>query len=340
MDPKKTVPAVLAVLLLGLPITGREHGRAAAAMGEEPGQTMHDVVFSTYVEWAGQLAGACRLTESLRAFGGAWRDAPVWVYMPDDASVDDSESLARLRGLGVEVRTSHTPEVAKWFFYGGKPFGAAAAEEAAAGWAALLVWLDQDTIILDEPREFHLAPGVGLAYCPVMHNRSGTLYGSALNAFWSRIYEKLGLSDDLLFPMITPADQQKIRAYFHCGQLAVRPEKGILRQWARQFETLCGDSVLVAMCKEDRDQRVFLHQTALTGAVLHTLQPKEMVALSGRYNYPIFFERQYGASRPFDSITDVATIRCVVSAEKMGPDWATQLTGPADRIAWLKEHLR
>jgi hypothetical protein len=64
-----------------------------------------------------------------------------------------------------------------------------------------------------------------------------------------------------------------------------------------------------------------------------------MVQLSSRYNYPIFFEKQYGAAKPFRSIEDVATIRTVVSAEKMGADWAAQLAGPADRIAWLEGRL-
>jgi hypothetical protein len=64
------------------------------------------------------------------------------------------------------------------------------------------------------------------------------------------------------------------------------------------------------------------HQTALTGSVLHKLQSREMVELSNRYNHPIFFERQYGATRPFHSIANAATIRCVVSREQMGPDWA------------------
>ncbi len=301
---------------------------------------MTPVVFGTYVESAAQLSNASRLTESLRAFGGAWRDAPVWVYMPADATIESDEARARLRGLAAEARTSTTPEAARWFFYGGKPFAAAAAEEAAAGRFALLVWLDEDTVVFDEPREFDLAPGVSLAYCPVMHNRSGTLYGVEPNPFWSRIYERLGLSDDMLFPMVTPADEQKIRAYFHCGQLAVRPEKGILRQWARDFETLCSDSVLAAMCKADQGKRIFLHQTALTGSVLHKLQPKEMVELSARYNYPIFFERQYGAAKPFRTITDVVTIRCLHSAERLGPNWPAELEGPADRIAWLKERLR
>ncbi len=336
----RVIATTLFVLLLGCSLVSPENERVAAAAGRESERSMNHVVVGIYVETPGQLANVCRLIESLQAFGGAWRDAPVWVYKPEDVSIEDGALLAKLSSLGGEIRPSRTPAAAKWFFYGGKPFGAAAAEEAAAGRAELLVWLDDDTIFLQEPREFDLAPGVCLAYCPVMHNRSGTLHGAAPNPFWARIYAKLALTDEMLFPMVTPADEQEIRAYFHCGELVVRPERGILRGWAQDFEALCGDSVLVALCKADRNNRVFLHQTALTGAILHRLAPEEMVQLSSRYNYPIFFERQYGAAKRFDSVEDAATIRIVVSAQAMGPTWAAELAGPADRIAWLKEHLR
>lgn len=327
------------VIIAGLAI-------GANAAGQGGGVTMGPVVFATYVERPAQLQSARHLCESLRAYGGRWSEAPVWIYAPGNLALADAAIPGSLKSIGAELRTCETPEFAKWFFYGGKPFAAAAAEETAAGDFEILVWLDDDTVILAEPNEFDLdsipdrAPQLSLAYCPVMHNRSGTLYSEAADPFWSRIYKLLRLTDGMLFPMTTPADQQEIRAYFHCGQLAVRPTKGILQAWAEDFATLCRDSVLVAMCRADTDKRVFLHQTALTGAVLHRLERAEMRELSDRYNYPIFFERVYGGERAYDSIEDVATIRCMAVHEGQDVDWQGKLRGPADRVAWLAERLR
>jgi hypothetical protein len=241
--------------------------------------------------------------------------------------------------MGVQIIPSEIPDPARRFFYGGKAYAAAAAERAAEGKYGLLIWLDDDTVVLDEPSEFALGSEISLAYTPVMHNRSGMLYDEEPNPFWARIYELLKLSDDELFPMVTPADHDTIRAYFHCGQYSLRPEKGILRQWAEDFTVLSEDSVLVDMCRETQNYRIFLHQTALTSAILHKIGRDEMVPLSDRYNYPIFFERQYGADQPYDNIEGVATMRCVVSLEKIGENWSEDLSGPPDRIAWLKNNM-
>jgi hypothetical protein len=313
---------------------------------------MSSSIVATYVEQPEALMAAQRLAESLRTFGGAWRAAPFVVYLPEDAGAVADALVERLAAVDVEIRRSRTPEAARWFYYGGKPYAAAQAEADAAGGegaatgspppeAEILVWLDLDTVILDEPREFALAPGVALAYCPVMHNRSGTRYDESPDPFWRRIYELLALTDEQLFPMITPADHEKIRAYFHCGHLALRPAAGILRHWARDFSTLAADSTLLAMCRESRDRRIFLHQTALTSAVLHRLERAALFEFSPAYNYPIFFDRLYGADQPYASLDGIATARCLGAfGERIGEDWTTQLAGPEDRIAWLGERQR
>jgi hypothetical protein len=326
----------LCCLLIGCGTNGDSSRREA-----ERNNTV--AVVAAYAEWPGALQNLCTLTESLRTFGGRFKDAPVWVYVPAGLQQmldDNQELITKLASVGAEVRTCQVPQSAVWFYYGGKPSAAAAAEAAAvARKARLLIWMDDDTVILSDLDELDLAPPISLAYCPVMHNRSGTLYGTEPNPFWGRIYEKLALTDEMLFPMVTPADEQRIRAYFHCGLMSVRPEVGILRRWAQDFELLTRDSVLLEMCQTDQTYRVFLHQAALTGSVLHTIGRAQMVPLSDRYNYPIFFEKQYGATRPFDSIDRAVTIRRVVRDEYLDDDWLTGLSGPPDRIAWLKEHL-
>lgn len=297
------------------------------------------LLFATYTESPEGLREVYLLVQSLRTFGGQYDRSPVWLYIPEDIDIEDTEWPGKLRSLGVELRASRTPEAARWFFYAGKVYAAAKAEAAAEGRVPVLVWLDADTIVLSEPTELDLSADVSLAYCPVMHNRSGTIYDAPPNEFWSRIYEKLSLTDDMLFPMVTPADKQTIRAYFHVGLLAVRPERNILRGWAGDFEVLYTDPVLAEMCKSEVDKRIFLHQTALTGTVLTNLRRDELMELSGRYNYPIFFEKQYGAIEPFNSLEDVVTIRRVVSDKYLPADWYDELAGPIDRIAWLREHL-
>lgn len=298
-----------------------------------------DVVFAAYAEDAEQLRHVYFLVESIRTFAGKFRNAPVWVYLPGNLLREDTLAAEQLTRLKAELRVSEAPAEAREFYFAGKVFAAGDAEVAAAGLARLLVWMDEDTIVLREPGDIDLPDGVAFAYRPVMHNRSGSLYGQPPNPYWKRIYDKLGLADADLFPVVTPADSQKIRAYFNSGLLVVRPERGILRAWPKDFATLYSDPDLIRMCDENITNKIFLHQTALVGAVLNIVSRAETMELPDVYNYPIFFHRQWEAAREFESIEDVVTLRYDVYFRNPDPEWRSKLRGPDDRIAWLAERL-
>ncbi|MFZ5981383.1 MAG: hypothetical protein ACOYVF_12200 [Candidatus Zixiibacteriota bacterium] len=301
--------------------------------------TETDIIIATYAEAEDQLQHIVFLVESIREFGGCIAGVPVWVYVPKELLAQNPAGLERLRRTGVEVKTSFMPENARWLFYAGKVFASGEAEAEAERRGAVLVWLDDDTIFLNEPSQFALPVNIGFAYRPVMHNRSGTLYGQPVNPFWGRIYEILQLDPENQFAMVTPADKQKIRAYFNAGLLVVRPEHKILRRWSECFRMLYQDSALAEMCRQNSEHRIFLHQTALVGAVMPVLRPDQMLELSDAYNYPMFFKRMYGAREEFDSIENIVTLRYDTYFRNPEPDWSEQLKGDPDKIAWLKERL-
>ncbi|MCP5118676.1 MAG: hypothetical protein GY953_48315, partial [bacterium] len=251
----------------------------------------------------------------------------------------DEEWFERLRSLDAELVISETPAEAVWLPYAGKVLAAARAEEMARGEHEVLAWMDEDTVILQEPKAFALDPEIEFAYRPVMHNRTGSLHGEPPDEIWRRVYERLAISEDSLFPMVTPADGQTIRAYFNAGLLVVRPAAGVLGAWASDFEKLYGDERLAEMCEEHAGLKIFLHQMALVGAVLNRLQPDCLLELPDTYNYPIFFHQQFGSPREFNSIDGVVTLRHDVYFRDPDPDWRSQLAGPPDRVAWLSERL-
>jgi len=297
------------------------------------------IMFATFAESEEQVNHTIILAESIRQFGGAVKDAPIYLYVGDYSDIDIDKTQKKLQSLNVTVLPSTAAEDALWFYYAGKVYAAGIAEKDAEKLAKILVWLHNDTIFLDEPSELLLKPEIGFAYCPVMHNRSGTLYGTKPGPFWSRIYEKLNIDYSNLFEMTTPADNQKIYAYFNAGLLAVRPEKGILRKWKTDFEILYKDLILAEMCRTNVEFRIFLHQTALVGAVMNTLNRDEMTGLSDAYNYPLFFEQMFDAVHEFDSIEGIKALRYGLYFSDPDSDWDNILKGPADRIEWLKKRL-
>jgi hypothetical protein len=311
----------------------------ALVLAAAPAAARPSLVFAVFAADSEQLGNALTLTESIRSFAGARREAPVWVYAPAALVADQATLVHELAARNAFVRTSEAPAAARRYPFAGKVFAAARAESAAAGRCNVLAWLDEDTVVLEEPREFRLPAQVNLGYRPVMHKRIGLLQDEPLDEFWGRVYETLGVPPASAFPMVTPADSQTIRAYFNAGLLVVRPERAILRRWAEAFPVLYGDTAIARMCRQDRVRALFLHQAALAGAILRDLKREEMQELSPAYNFPLFFKEMYGACREFDSISGVVTLRYDAYFLDPAPDWRERLKGPAKTVAWLGERL-
>jgi len=303
------------------------------------GDARAPIVFATFVEDPPSIANFAHLAASVREFAGACRRARICLYLPEELARSGAASREPLTSLGVEVRVSEAPPAATWLPYARKVFAAAQAEAEAEGCAEVLAWLDDDTIVLQEPGEFLLPAGKSLGYRPVMHKNIGLLWDDPLDDFWRRAYERMAVSESALFPVVTPADGDTLRAYVNAGCLALRPERGILRKWAQCFASLYQDSVLVETCRRDGARRVFLHQVALVGAIVNGLGGDERSELSERYNYPIFFQQMFGARREFNDLTAVVTFRHESYFRNPAPDWEQRLRGPADRIAWIKGRL-
>lgn len=297
------------------------------------------VVFASYAGDGEQLNDALVLVESIRTFGGRFADAPVWIYAPSKV-LKTRESLAKaFVSLAAEVRPIDAPRESLEFPFAGKVFAAARAEAAAKGAYSILVWMDEDTVVLGEPRELVLVRDKSLGYRPVMHRNIGSLYSERPDAFWRRVYEKLSVPESAVFPMKTVADGMTLRPYFNAGLLAVRPERGLLKSWAEAFSALYGDPALVEMCGKDERARLFLHQAALSGAIMKGLGRDEMTLLPDCYNYPILFGEMYGANKAFDTLDGVVTLRYDIYFRNPAPDWSSKLKGPAESISWLEKRL-
>jgi len=306
---------------------------------ENPLDGPHPMIFAAFAEDNGQLYHTLVLSESIREFAGKYRSCPIWIYMPEKLPDTDPEMVAKLSSLKVEIKTSEAPVEALKFFYSKKVFAAAEAEAEAEDKTEILAWMDEDTILLKEPRDFVLAEGINLGYRPVMHQNIGSRYSEPPDEFWSRVYQKLSIPTAAIFPMITPADLKTLRPYFNAGLLVVRPERGTLRRWAESFPVLYQDPIFVSWSEEDIRKKIFLHQVALVGAILTSVRREEMVELSELYNYPIFFKEMFGAEKDFHSIDQVVTLRYDVYFRDPEPDWSEKLTGSRDTIQWLEERL-
>lgn len=299
----------------------------------------HNMIFGVFAEDEQELKNAMVLAESIRTFGGEFKDSPIWVYVPESLANADSALSETIHALGVQLKASKAPEASLRFYYARKVFAAAQAEDEAEGKSGILVWLDNDTVILKEPGVFVLPANIVLGYRPVMHKNIGSLYSEPPDEFWSRIYADLNVSPETLFPMETFTDHLMVRPYFNAGVLIVKPEAGILRKWSEVFPILYSDSTIVDMCREDKLRHIFLHQAALSAAIQLAIGQDKMLRLPDNVNYPIFFKAMYGADQEYSDLSDVITLRYEAFFRNPIPDWANRLQGPNEVVVWLKEHL-
>jgi len=297
------------------------------------------IIFCSYAESFEQVHYLISMVESIRTFAGKYKDASVWVYIPTVLREKEAEKVKELLSIGVMVKDIDIPDDASWFFLSGKVFATARAEAESDGKTDILVFLNYDTVFLNEPDEFNLPSDKKFGYRPVMHKNVGLLFSEPLDSFWSQIYKRMSVDESTLFPMVTPADGDTIRPYFNAGLLVVRPEEGILRKWVEYYCKLYQYPVLKKMCEQDTRKRIFLHQTALTGAILNHLRHDEIIEFSNEINYPIFFREQFGAKKDFHDITQVVTFRHESYFNNPEPDWEKKIIGPQEKIDWIKEHL-
>ena len=299
---------------------------------------MENIVFAAFAQDESELEQALVLARSLRTFGGDMKEAPFWLYLPAESPELAGKIGHRSLPMNIKVRTSATPEAARDYYYSGKTFAAGNAEGTAAGNFKILAWLDADNIIVQEPEDFLLRDGVSFGWRPVMLKLIGSAYNQPPDTFWARLYEKLSVKPESIFPITTPVDNEQIRAYFNAGILIVRPDRGILRKWPVSYEKLYSDPFYQDECKKDIKKNIFLHQTALAGAVLNMLKRDEMVCLDDKYNYPFFFFEKYPVEKQLKSLDDAVTIRHdgVMYRDK---GWREKMADASKIAQWVKNQF-
>ena len=295
------------------------------------------IVFAVMGERESQLEYILLMAESIRTFGGEYKESPIWVYLPQALTNLSNEMENKFESFDVEIKEIEAPEKSLWFFLSRKVYAAAKAEEEAVENFDVLAWLNYDTILLNEPSEFILPENVSLGYRPVMHKNIGLFYDEPLDEFWQKSFDLMSVDEKNIFPIITPADGDTIKPYINAGCLIVRPERKIMKDWVNKFERLYNDARLTELCGQDRLHRIFIHQVALTGVLLNYLNKDEFVQLSEQVNYPLFFNETFGSKNDFHDVTGVITFRHEAFFNNPEKGWQTKLKGSEDRVMWIIE---
>ena len=278
---------------------------------------------------------ALLLARSIRHFAGNRAGNPIWVLIPEAEDKLAPHIEADFRSLHVRLIPFALGEDAHTFPFAAKTLAAAEAEALAEDQAPLLVWMDRDSIILQEPGALRLPQDRVLGYRPVDHTLIGSLYDSPVDDFWQLVYSLCGVPAERLFPMIASVDEKRIRPYFNAGMLVVRPERHLLRSWAGNFERLFLAPEFEPFYQQDILYRIFMHQAILAGTILSACDQDELYQLSHLINYPLHMHRSYPPDRRPARMNDL--ISCRTDTLFQDPAWDADVVIDEPLKGWLND---
>jgi hypothetical protein len=270
-----------------------------------PGPGRPGVAVATCATDTTQVRNVAVLLASLRRFGGTVAGAPVVV------GVDESvrEPARALEQPGVRLVPLELPTGARGYPYAYKAYAAARAETLVADSADTLIWLDAEILVLAPPTPLVLDGGHAVALRPVyLRNAIGLAPDQPVDAYWSPILADNRIDLERLPVVVTEVDGQKVRGYFNCGAIAVRPSLGLFQEWARQMSRRLADADYQQNACAEPLHRVFLHQAVLSAIIVARTEPGQWRWLPRECGYPLHLHSQLPADQRATRLADLSVV--------------------------------
>ncbi len=270
---------------------------------------MRDLIFACLLGSGEDTNDALRLARSIRTFGGEFCFNPIWMFSQADEAALPEPVQQELYSLGARLISFENDPTSGGFAFSDYVTAAGLAETLAMGEASFVAFMAGDTLVLQAPHEFLLPVGKSLGGCPVHLKLLGSAYDEPLDDFWKLIYHHCGVDEERVFPLRTIVDEQTIRAYINAGLLLVRPERGLLRAWQRNFFDIYQLPEFKGFYQQHELYGVFMHQAVLAGTFLALLKPEEFQVLPFEINYPLHLHTRVPAARRPANLDQLITCR-------------------------------
>jgi hypothetical protein len=170
---------------------------------------------------SGVLEGATvRMIESLRRWGGAFANAPVFAITPRRGPALSSATLDTFKRLDVRYlyKAANTPY--SWFQFYNKPLCLSIAEEVAD--TETIAWLDSDMLIVNEPEALRLEEGMEFAACVSAKEMGTSGGGDPFEPLWQANCRVLGIDIESLPWLVSEPEGTRIRLYWQGGIFVYR----------------------------------------------------------------------------------------------------------------------
>ena len=289
---------------------------------------LDEIAFLLCVERGRLESEAILCVESLREYGGACADSPLYAVAPRSGHEPAPETVSRLEELGAHYvaaplvdRFADMPTLNK---------------VTVAGWAEreldheTLVFTDTDCVFVNEPAE--LVGGDWLAAArPVDRRIAGSRGKGQWEPFWRKMYAELGVKSE---PYVeTAVGGMRIRAYWNTGLVAARRASGLFGAWERALHQLFDAERVHKRWPQFMDQISWAGVTADVHDQVRVLSPP--------YNYALRHRQALGPEASELDLSELVHVHYRLWFHL--PDALEQVVPPFDpsgeRYRWLDERL-
>lgn len=298
---------------------------------------MEEIAFGLFATSGKAEEEAVLLAKSLRHFGGNYRLAPMYIFEAPGQPFS-KKNLALLSDLDINVHEIAIPESILAFPFAAKTLAAGVFENQAGSGHKQLIWMDRDSLIINDPEDLILPNGKLVGYRPVDHRLIGSLWNLPKDAFWESVYNHFNLSDERTFPMMTSVDRVEIRPYFNAGMLVVRPQAGLLQTWSEAMINSMNLPIFDKFYRENTLYQIFIHQVLLAVILCQCLEKDQFIQLPYKVNYPLHMHSQYPADLKVNNLNDLITCRHDGFFEDK--DWEAGISINEPLSSWLKENIQ
>jgi len=288
-------------------------------------------VFVTLVRNRRDIPQTRLLINSLRSFGGAVHNCPVWIFEvnPQHAPCEP------LKGDNIAIFPLEVPESIKSYLYGDKVYAGRQAEEMADSTTRSLIWMDPSCLVINPPVLYDLSGQFDAAVRPVHIRNVGIAALVPLDDFWKTICETVGVTD-IHATVESFVDRQIIRSYFNSHAFAVNPSKKLCQEWFNIFEMLVCDKEFQKKCCKDQQHRVFLHQAVYSVLITASIDADRLRILPPDYNYPYNLHESVFSERKARALNDLVTV--TYESRSLSPDAVNDIHIADPLKKWLSNH--
>ncbi|MEH2092134.1 hypothetical protein [Nostoc sp.] len=274
------------------------------------------------------------LVRSLKYWGGKFKKIPIISISPRNQEI----SLAlRKEYEQNDVTPIRLPINVQYSSYNlaNKPI-ACEYVETHYNKTSILIFLDSDKVIFNEPTHLLLSNHFDVAVRPVDVKNIGisNLDDDIESEYWKKVYSIASCIEKR--KCVTTVDKQNIFEYFNSGMIATKTNKKNFSQWYRNFLSVMDKGI------QPSSGLFFVEQSVFAATV--SANASNVLILPVNYNYPIGFHNQLDRQARITSFDDIVSIHYHDFLENQ--KWKSFLGNlqefdkTSSRYEWLIENLK